>query len=119
MLYYSVTMYTNKLDDIKNAKTPFIGGVKCIKWLRYSGNDNELKFGEDREDEKLAINIMLQNLRKQEVVLMFTNDPSIDINEIGKIRIETKNEADLIELLYGQYQKVIVSKYESDLNIRV
>jgi len=111
MIYYAVTMYTDK-RDLKDG-LPRHGGMKGIKWLQFNGDDKGMQVDEERDDESLVIQILMQNLQKVEAELITTNDPSQQ-HLIGKTERYVKNETDLVDLLHGHYAAALVRKYESN-----
>ncbi len=113
MIYYELTMYTDKRDLADGL--PRYGGMKGIKWLKFNGDDKGMQVDEEREDESLVIQILMQNLEKVETELMATNDPS-QKHLIGTTKRYVKNETDLVDLLYGNYAAALVRKYESNMD---
>lgn len=111
MIYYAVTMYTDKRDLADGL--PRHGGMKGIKWLQFNGDDKGMQVDEERDDESLVIQILMQNLQKVETELLATNDPSQQ-HLIGTTKQYIKNQADLEDLLYGNYAAALVRKYESN-----
>jgi hypothetical protein len=111
MIYYRVTFYTNREDGIEGL--PRRGGMKGINWLKYNGDDGGLEIGQEREDESLAIKILIQNLQLVEIQLLGTTDPS-ELKNIGKTTRYVKNEDDLKEVIAGEYPMSLVAKYESN-----
>ena len=111
MIYYQVTMYTDK-RDLKDG-LPRHGGMKGIKWLGFNGDDKGMQIDEERDDEGLVIQILMQNLEKVETELIAISDPSQQ-HLIGTTKRYVKNEADLTALLYGNYEAALVKKYESN-----
>lgn len=103
MIYYQVLLYTNKKDlELENG-IPVHGGLRGIKWLIFNGDDKGMQIDEERDDEALAIKILMQNLGKVETELLATNDLS-EQHLIGTTERYIKNEADLIDLLHGKYE---------------
>ena len=113
MIYYKITLFTNKADD--GESFPLKGGMKSMKWLKYSGDDGGMKMGEKKEDESLAMQILIENLQELEYTLLGSNDPN---EKVGKQWREVKGEDDLKEIISGGYEKVLVEKYESDRVMR-
>ena len=113
--YYNVTMFENKNDTLANL--PYKGGVKGIKWLKFKGDDNNLEFDKEVENESLAMKILLQNLQMIEHTFIASNDPSTN-RKFGDKWLEIKNEKDLKSVIEGRYEKVVVSKYMSNRYIR-
>ncbi len=58
--------------------------------------------------------ILLQNLQKVEVTLLGIND-SNETKKIGKKNIEMRNEQSIQDVIFGRYEKILVSKYISNL----
>lgn len=113
MIYYQVTMYTDKRDLADGL--PRHGGMKGVKWLKFNGDDKGMQIDEERDDESLVIQILMQNLEKVETELMATNDPS-QRHLIGTTKRYVKNETDLVDLLHGNYAAALVKKYESNMD---
>ena len=113
MIYYQITLYTNREDDF-NKSVRLKGGLKAIKWLKYDGADNDLQIDQEREDESLAMKILIKNLQQVEEQLLATTD-SKSTGAIGQVTRYIKNEDDLKRVIDGHYKKVMVKKYESDV----
>lgn len=112
MIYYQVTMFEDKRDMAEGL--PRHGRIKGVKWLEFNGDDKGMLVGEEKDDESLAIQILMQNLEKVESELVGTNDPS-QKHLIGTKKRYVKNESDLVDLLHGNYETVLVKKYTSQL----
>lgn len=109
MIYYQISLLTNKEDDIDNP--PYKGTIKVIKWLKYNSETN-LPLNHSTIDESLAMKILIQNLQLVESTIIASNDPQI--TNIGTPTEYVKNEADLVRIIAGQFEKVMILKYESD-----
>ena len=44
--YYQIELYENKEDSFENL--PLKGVVKCMKWLKYDGEDGNLDFDKEK-----------------------------------------------------------------------
>ena len=111
MIYYRITLFENKSDGFGD-NSRLTGGVKGVNWLKYDGDDNGMPLNTEIEDESLAMKILLQNLQLVQAKLVAANYPT---QLIGKSKELVRNQADLEEIIQGQYEKVIVEKYQSDL----
>lgn len=111
--YYKIELYENKDDSLDDIKLPFKGDVKSMSWLKYDGDDGDLKPGLRIENESLAMSILIQNLKEVEHTFVGSNIPN-ENRKAGEKHIEIKNKSDLEDIIFGRYEKVFVSTYYSE-----
>lgn len=108
--YYEIILFEKQT---KNIGLPEPINYKAIRWLKYS-KETDLNLNIPVENESLAMKILLENLQLIEHTLVGTNNPA-KIPEIGKKTEIITNESDLLKIINGTFDKVLVTKFISTI----